>query len=50
MLRRVALVGTNVSEEPSTSFNRVTRIGELGTTTEDTNLHIPFTDCVALVY
>jgi hypothetical protein len=31
MLRRVALVRTDVSEEPSTSF-RVTRIGELGTT------------------
>jgi hypothetical protein len=32
MLRRVALVGTDVSEELSTSFIRVTRIGELGTT------------------
>jgi hypothetical protein len=32
MLRRVALVRTDVSEEPSASFNRVTRIGELGTT------------------
>jgi hypothetical protein len=32
MLRRVALVRTDVSEEPSTSFIRVTRIGELGTT------------------
>jgi hypothetical protein len=32
MLRRVALVKTNVSEEPNTSFIRVTRIGELGTT------------------
>jgi hypothetical protein len=30
MLRRVALVRTDVSEEPS--FIRVTRIGELGTT------------------
>jgi hypothetical protein len=29
MLRRVALVRTDVSEEPSTSFIRVTRIGEL---------------------
>jgi hypothetical protein len=27
MLRRVALVRTNVSEEPSASFMRVTRIG-----------------------
>jgi hypothetical protein len=32
MLRRVALVRTDVSEEPGTSFIRVTKIGELGTT------------------
>jgi hypothetical protein len=32
MLRRVALVRTNVSEELSASFIGVTRIGELGTT------------------
>jgi hypothetical protein len=32
MLRRVALVRTDVSEEPSASFIRVIRIGELGTT------------------
>jgi hypothetical protein len=32
MLRRVALVRTDVSEEPSASFIRVTRIGEQGTT------------------
>jgi hypothetical protein len=32
MLRRVALVRTDVSEELSASFIRVTRIGELGTT------------------
>jgi hypothetical protein len=32
MLRRVAIVRTDVSEELSTSFIRVTRIGELGTT------------------
>jgi hypothetical protein len=31
MLRRVALLKTDVSEEPSASFIRVTRIGELGT-------------------
>jgi hypothetical protein len=31
MLRRVALVITDVSEELSASFIRVTRIGELGT-------------------
>jgi hypothetical protein len=46
MLRRVALVRTNVSEELSASFIRLTRIGELGTTLavtsnilEDTILH-----------
>jgi hypothetical protein len=32
MLRRVAVVRTNVSEELSASFIRVTRIGELRTT------------------
>jgi hypothetical protein len=32
MLRRVARVRTDVSEKLSTSFIRVTRIGELGTT------------------
>jgi demethoxyubiquinone hydroxylase (CLK1/Coq7/Cat5 family) len=32
MLRRVALVRTDVSEEFSASIIRVTRIGELGTT------------------
>jgi hypothetical protein len=32
MLRRVALVRTNISEEPSASFIRVIRIGELETT------------------
>jgi hypothetical protein len=31
MLRSVALVRTDVLEELSASFNRVTRIGELGT-------------------
>jgi predicted polyphosphate/ATP-dependent NAD kinase len=31
LLRRVALVGTDVSEELSASFIRVTRIGELRT-------------------
>jgi hypothetical protein len=34
MLRRVALVRTDVSEELSASFIRMTRIGELGTTLE----------------
>jgi hypothetical protein len=37
MLRRVALVRTDVSEESSPSFIRVTRIGELGTTLAATN-------------
>jgi hypothetical protein len=37
MLCRVALVRTDVSEEPSTSFIRVTRIGELGTKLVVTN-------------
>jgi hypothetical protein len=32
MLRRVALVRTDVSEEFSASFIRVTRVGEIGTT------------------
>jgi hypothetical protein len=32
MLRRVALVKTDVSEELSAYFIKVTRIGELGTT------------------
>jgi hypothetical protein len=32
MLRRVTLVRTDVSEEPSASFIRVTKIDELGTT------------------
>jgi hypothetical protein len=32
MLRRVALVRTDVTDEPNVSFIRVTRIGELGTT------------------
>jgi hypothetical protein len=32
MLRRVALVRTDVSEEPGASFIRMTRIGELRTT------------------
>jgi hypothetical protein len=31
MLRRLALVRTDVSDELSASFIRVTRIGELGT-------------------
>jgi hypothetical protein len=37
MLRRVALVRTDVSEELSASIIRVTRIGELGTKLDVTN-------------
>jgi hypothetical protein len=32
LLRRVALVSTDVSEKPGASFIMVTKIGELGTT------------------
>jgi hypothetical protein len=42
MLRRVALVRTDVSEEFSASFIRVTRIGELGTTLAGTSNHLVF--------
>jgi hypothetical protein len=42
MLRCVALVRTDVSEEPSASFIRVTRIGELGTTLAATSNHLVF--------
>jgi hypothetical protein len=38
MLRRVDLVRTDGSEEPSASFIRVTRIGELGTTRDVTSV------------
>jgi hypothetical protein len=41
-LRRVALVRTDVSEELSASFIRVTRIGELGTTLAVTSLQTKF--------
>jgi hypothetical protein len=37
LLRRVALVRTDVSEELSASIIRVTRIGELGTTLDVTS-------------
>jgi hypothetical protein len=37
LLRRVALVRTDVSEEPGASFIRATKIGELGTTQAATN-------------
>jgi hypothetical protein len=42
MLRRVALVETDVSEVLSTSFIRVTRINELGTASAVTKpTHVP---------
>jgi hypothetical protein len=41
MLRRVGLVGTDVSDERSASIIRVRRIGELGTTTVTSNLRTP---------
>jgi hypothetical protein len=41
MLRRVALVRTDFSEEPSASFIRVTRIGELGTSLAATSNRRP---------
>jgi hypothetical protein len=36
----VALVRTDVSEEPGASFIRVTKFGELGTTTQKTPFFI----------
>jgi hypothetical protein len=41
MLRRVALVLTDDSEELSASFIRVTRIGELGTTHAPSGISSP---------
>jgi hypothetical protein len=47
MLRRVALVRTDVSEELSASFIRVTRIGEVETTLAVTsNRRYFFAACV----
>jgi hypothetical protein len=43
MLRRVALVRNDVSEERSASFIRETRIGELGTKLSVTSSPIPVT-------
>jgi hypothetical protein len=40
MLRRVALVRTDVSEELSVSIIRVTRIDELGTLAVTSNRHL----------
>jgi hypothetical protein len=47
MLCRVALVRTDVSEELSASFIRVTRIGELGTTLAVTSKWYFFAACVS---
>jgi hypothetical protein len=38
MLRRVALLRTDVSKERSASFIRVTRIGELGISSQRTSV------------
>jgi hypothetical protein len=46
MLRRVALVRTDVSEELSVSFIRVTRIGELETLALTSNRRYFFATCV----
>jgi hypothetical protein len=46
MLRRVALVRTDVSEEPSASFIRVTRTGEIGTGV--TSKNAPFSIVIAV--
>jgi hypothetical protein len=48
MLRCVALVRTNVSEELSASIIRVTRIGDLGTTLAVTSTHVFGTCCLLL--
>jgi hypothetical protein len=42
MLRRMSLIRTDVSEELSASFIRVTRIGELGRTLAVTNRNFVF--------
>jgi hypothetical protein len=50
LLRRVALVRTDVSEGPGASFIRVAKIGELGTTlavtTNRSKLRYFFAACV----
>jgi hypothetical protein len=48
MLRRVALVRTDVSEEPSASFIRVTRIGELATTLAVTSNRLTSSQCASV--
>jgi hypothetical protein len=46
VLRHVTLVITDVSEEPSASFIRVTRMGELGRTLAVTSNRYFFAACV----
>jgi hypothetical protein len=46
ILRRVALVRTDVSEELNASIIRVTRIGEVGTTLAVTSTLYFFASCV----
>jgi hypothetical protein len=48
-VRRVALVKTDVSEELSASFIRVTRIGELGTTLAVTSSRGISSQCALLI-
>jgi hypothetical protein len=52
MLRHVALVRTDVSEELRASIIRVTRIGELGTLAVTSNRHTlyVFAACVGASY
>jgi hypothetical protein len=49
MLRRVALVRTDVSEELSASFIRVTRVCELGTTLSITSNAMSFPSIYTLI-
>jgi hypothetical protein len=49
MLRRVALVGTDVSEGLSASIIRVTKIGELGTLAVTSTQRMLQRNCIALV-
>jgi hypothetical protein len=50
ILRRVALVRTDVSEERSASIIRVTRIGELGTTLAVTSSDARYEETLLLVH
>jgi hypothetical protein len=52
LLRRVALVRTDVSEEPGASFIRVTKIGALGTTQAEPNStpYVPTSHCISYHY